>query len=255
MALKSGNLSSTEKALKILLTFVPNNPEMGTLELSKHLAIHKSTVSRLLHLLTDYGFLQQNADTKKYKLGRSVAEIGNAVIRSLNNSIVNTALPFLKELSELVGESVALEMLSGTDVILACHVEGQHHIRFSFTLGEKVPTNVAAGAKSMLAFCPPDVVNECLKNQFVKFNANTIVSKTKYREILEEVKLSGVSYDRGERYEDTHAIATPVFNLEGTPVAAVVIAGPAFRMTRQLLENIIVPLKKTAAEISQRLYY
>jgi DNA-binding IclR family transcriptional regulator len=255
MNLKSGNLSSTEKALKILLTFAPNNQEMGTLELSKHLAIHKSTVSRLLHLLTDYGFLQQNADTKKYRLGRSVAEIGNAVIKSLNNSIVNIAQPFLKDLCDTIGESVALEMLSGTDVILACHVEGQHHIRFSFTLGEKVPTNVAAGAKSILAFCDPDVVNECLKKPFVKFNANTIVSKSKYREILEEVKISEISYDRGERYEDTHAIATPVFNHEGTPVAAVVIAGPAFRMTPQSLDCIIAPLKKTAAEISQRLYY
>jgi IclR family transcriptional regulator, KDG regulon repressor len=255
MTLKSGNLSSTEKALKILLSFAPNNQEMGTLELSKQLSIHKSTVSRLLHLLTDYGFLQQNADTKKYKLGRSVAEIGNAVIKSLNNSIVNIAQPFLKELSDLVGESVALEMLSGTDVVLACHVEGQHHIRFSFTLGEKVPTNVAAGAKSILAYCPPDVVNECLNHQFEKYNENTIVSKTKYREILEEVKITGISYDRGERYEDTHAIATPVFNHEGIPIAAVVIAGPAFRMTPDLLDNIIEPLKKTAAQISQRLYY
>lgn len=238
-----------------MLTFTPNNQEIGTLELSKRLAIHKSTVSRLLHLLTDYGFLQQNADTKKYKLGRSVAEIGNAVIKSLNNSIVNIAYPFLQELSDIVGESVALEMLSGTDVILACHVEGQHHIRFSFTLGEKVPTNVAAGAKSILAFCEPDIVNECLKKPFVRFNSDTIVSKKRYREVLEEVKRSGFSYDRGERYADTHAIATPVFNHEGTPVAAVVIAGPAFRMTPELLDNIFVPLKKTAAEISQRLYY
>lgn len=255
MTLKSGNLSSTEKALKILLSFVPGNQEMGTLELSKHLSIHKSTVSRLLHLLLDYGFLQQNTDTKKYKLGRAAADIGNAIIKSLSNSIVNIAQPFLKELSDLVGESVALEMLSGTDVILASHVEGRHHIRFSFTLGEKVPTNVAAGAKSILAFCPPEVVNECLKKPFVRFNDNTIISKTKYREILQQVKISGISYDKGERYEDTHAIATPVFSHEGVPMAAVVIAGPAFRMTPELLDNIIDPLKKTAAQISQRLYY
>ena len=36
---KTGNLSSTEKALNILMAFAPDNHEMGTLELSKKLAI------------------------------------------------------------------------------------------------------------------------------------------------------------------------------------------------------------------------
>lgn len=228
---------------------------MGTLELSKKLGIHKSTVSRLLRLLTDHNFLQQNPETKKYLLGRSAAEIGNAVIKSLNNSIVSISQPYLNNLCEEIGESVALEMLSGTDVVLASHVEGQQHIRFSFKLGEQVPINVAAGAKSILAFSEKDFVNQCLRKKFVRFNDNTIISKKKYRELLEEVKRTGVAFDRGERYEDSHALATPIFNHEGAPVAAVVIAGPAFRMTPAFFKEAIVPLKKTSAEISQRLFY
>ncbi len=255
MKSKTGNLSSTEKALKILMSFSPYNHEMGTLELSKKLGIHKSTVSRLLRLLTDHDFLQQNPDTKKYLLGRSAAEIGNAVIKSLNNSIVSISQPYLNNLCEELGESVALEMLSGTNVVLACHVEGQQHIRFSFKLGEQVPINVAAGAKTILAFSNEDFVNQCLRKKFTRFNSNTIISKKKYRELLEKVKRTGVAFDRGERFEDSHAMATPIFNHEGTPVAAVVIAGPAFRMTPGYFNEAIVPLKKTAAEISQRLFY
>lgn len=247
--------SSTEKALKILLSFAPHNQEMGTLELSSKLGIHKSTVSRLLHLLTDHDFLQQNPENKKYSLGRSVAEIGNAVIKSLGNAMGNIAQPYLKTLSEMVGESVAMEVLNGTEVVLGCHVEGQRHIRFSFNIGEQVAINVAAGAKAILAYCSPDLVNQCLKKKFMRFNANTIVSKRAYRTILEEVRATGIAYDRGERHEDSHAIATPIFNHEGNPVAAVVIAGPAFRMTTQFLNDAIVPLKKTAAEISQKLFY
>ena len=252
---KNGNLSSTEKALKILMAFAPDNHEMGTLELSKRLDIHKSTVSRLLHLLADYGFLHQNPETRKYFLGRTVAEIGNAVTKSLHSAIVGIAQPHLNELSARVGESVALEVLSGTQVVLAGHVEGQSHIRFSFQLGEQVPIHVAAGAKAILAFSDPDLVGQCLKKKFVRFNANTIVSKKHYRQVLEEVKLSGIAHDRGERYEDSHAVATPIFNHAGAAVAAVVIAVPAFRMTPQFLENVVAPLKKTAGDISQKLLY
>ncbi len=252
---KSNNLSSTEKALKILLAFTPYNHEMGTLELSKILNIHKSTVSRLLHVLTTYGFLQQNPSTKKYFLGRSAAQIGDASVKSLNNAIVTISQPYLNKLSEALGESVALEVLSGNEVILSGHVEGQKHIRFSFRLGELVPINVAAGAKAILAFCDTQKVNQFLKRKFVRFNDHTIVSKKAYRDQLEEIKKTAIAYDHGERYEDSHAIATPIFNHEGNPVAAVVIAGPAFRMTPRFLEEAIAPLKKTAHEISRRLFY
>lgn len=238
-----------------MLSFAPDNPELGTLELSQRLGIHKSTVSRLLHLLADNNFLKQNLETKKYSLGRSVAEIGNAVIKSLDNGMGNIAQPYLKTLSEIVGESVSMEVLNGTDVVLGSHVEGQRHIRFSFNIGEQVAINAAAGAKAILAYCPTELVNQCLKRKFLRFNANTIVSKRSYRAILEEVRATGIAYDRGERHEDSHAIATPIFNHESNPVAAVVIAGPAFRMTTQFLNDAIDPLKKTAAVISQHLFY
>jgi IclR family KDG regulon transcriptional repressor len=255
MNLHSNTLSSTEKALKILMAFSPRNQEMGTIELSRKLGFHKSTVSRLLQTLTAHGFLQQNLETKKYLLGRSAAEIGNAVINSLNNALVTIAGPYLFELSEQVSESVALEQLSGTNVILASHVEGRRHIRFSFLLGEQLPINVAAGAKAILAYCPPEFVDTCLKKKFVRFNERTIVSKKQFRELLKQVRKTQIAFDKGERYEDTFAIATPIFNHESMPVAAVVIAGPAFRMTPQFLNDTVAPLKKTAAEISQRLFF
>jgi DNA-binding IclR family transcriptional regulator len=249
------NLSSTEKALKLLLAFIPYNNEMGTLELSKKLGIHKSTVSRLLHLLTANDFLYQNPETKKYMLGRAIAEMGNAVIKSLDTAIVTIAQPHLNDLCHLVRESVAMEVLTGTNVVLSGQVEGQSHIRFSFKPGEQVPINVAAGAKAILAFCDPDFVDLCIKQKFNRFTANTIVSKKRYKEVLEEVRKTGIAYDNGERFEDSHAIATPIFNHTGIPVAAVVVAGPAFRMTPKFLEEIIVPLKKTATDISKRLFY
>jgi IclR family transcriptional regulator, KDG regulon repressor len=249
------SLSSTEKALKLLRAFSPQHTEMGTLELSKKLGIHKSTVSRLLHLLAANDFLYQNPETKKYMLGRAIIEMGNVVISSLNTAIVSIAQPHLTGLCNLVGESVALEVLSGTDIVLSGQVEGQSHIRFSFKPGERVPINVAAGAKAILAYCQPDFVSLCLKEKFIRYTANTIVSKKKYLSVLEEVRKTGVAYDHGERYEDSHAIATPIFNHTGAPIAAVVIAGPAFRLTPKYLDEIIQPLQQTAAEISKRLFY
>jgi DNA-binding IclR family transcriptional regulator len=247
-------MSSTEKALKIMMAFTPHNHPMGTLELSNKLGIHKSTVSRLLNLLADNSFLQKDSETKKYILGRAAAEIGDAIHRSLKNEIVTIARPYLNKLCEAVSESVALEVVSGTDVVLAYHSEGRRHIRFSFQLGERVPLHVAAGAKTILAHSPPEFVDLCLQGKLKRYTENTIVSKSRFRQVLTEVRNTGLAYDYGERYEDTRAIAAPILNHDGIADAAVVIAGPAFRLTAAFLKGVVVPLKKTAADIAQRLF-
>ena len=45
-----------EKALSILLEFIPHNRPMGTVDLSAKLNLHKSTVNRMLHVLSRFGF-------------------------------------------------------------------------------------------------------------------------------------------------------------------------------------------------------
>jgi len=252
---KTANSSSAEKALSILLAFTPFNNEMGTTELSNKLGMHKSTTSRLIKLLVNTHFLQQNPLTRKYMLGRSALRIGHATTRSLDSKLLAVAQPCLMELSQLLGESVALEMLSGTNVVLALHVEGPSHIRFNFQQGEQVPINVAAGAKVILSHSDPQFLELCLEQDFRRFNENTIVSKTKYRKLLKKIKQSSIAYDKGERYIDTHAMATPIYNLEGSTKAAVVIAGPAFRLTDAFLKSAAPALKATAEKISTLLFY
>ncbi len=252
---KNGNSSSAEKALSILLAFTPDNNEMGTTDLSVKLGMHKSTVSRLIKLLVETNFLQQNPLTRKYLLGSSALRIGHATTRSLDRQLLAVAQPCLAELSQLLGESVAMEMLSGTNVVLALHVEGPSHIRFNFQQGEQVPLNVAAGAKVILSQSDPKFVKICLEQEFQKFNENTIVSKTEYRKLLKKIKKTGIAYDKGERYLNTHAIATPIYDLEGKTKAAVVIAGPAYRLTDSFLESAIAPLRATAEKISKLLFH
>jgi IclR family KDG regulon transcriptional repressor len=254
MKQKGGGLSSAEKVLKILLAFLPHNQEMGTLELSDKLGLHKSTVSRLLHLLTGHQFLRQDPANKKYKLGKSAAEIGSAVIDSLNSSIVTIAQPYLHELCNALGESVALELLARDRVVLAYDLEGSQHIRFSFRRGERLPLHVAAGAKAILAFSSEEFVRSSLQGRLTRYTPKTITSPKALRAELEEIRRRGVAFDLGERYIDVYALAAPIFNHEKKPVAAVVIAGPDARMKAHMESPPTVALlKETAARISAQL--
>ncbi|SHO43859.1 IclR family transcriptional regulator [Desulfopila aestuarii] len=246
--------SSVEKALNILLAFAPHNTEMGTTEISMKLGMHKSTTSRLISILVATNFLQQNRQTRKYSLGRSAYRIGHAATRSTDTRLLAVAQPYLIELSQKTGESIALELVSGLNVILALHVEGPSHLRFNFQQGELVPINVAAGAKVILAYSDAAFVESCLQREFEKFNDKTIVSKDEYRKLLAKIRSEGIAYDRGERYPDIHAMAVPIRNPEGQPTAAVIMAGPASRLTDSFLRSVIADLQETAEKITKQLY-
>lgn len=253
---KLNNSSSVEKALNILLQFSSFNSELGTKDLSTRLGINKSTTNRLILQLAANNFLQQNPLTKKYMLGPSAIKIGKAATRSLNSRLIAIAQPCLTELSQLTGETTALEILSGVNIVLACQVCGLNHIGFNFHQGEIVPINVAAGAKAILSYCEPDFLNICLQQQqFEKFNENTIVDTASYRRLLKDIKKTGIAYDFGERYLDSNAIAVPIYGPKGPPKAAIVIAGPAFRLNESFFEYVLPHLRETANNISKALFY
>ncbi|MEJ2136952.1 MAG: IclR family transcriptional regulator [Desulfofustis sp.] len=250
----STNNSSAEKVLKLLMAFSTSEMEMGTTELSVRLGMHKSTTSRLIKTLVCTGFLQQNPTTRKYLLGMSAYRLGYAATRTLNTRLLAVAHPYLYSLAQHTGESVAMEMVSGINIILASQVEGPSHLRFNFQQGEVVPINVAAGAKAILAHSSSDFRETCLQGEFKRFNPRTIVSKQEYRELLKQIKATGVAYDRGERYTDIYAMAVPILLTDGSPKAAVVIAGPASRLTDAFLKSADRPLRETAAKISELLH-
>ena len=80
--------SSVQKAIGILLSFIPDNKAMGNLELSKSLGMNKSTISRLTqYSRSSYRRFLANSDTlwnRGCQLGRPDAtmyssSIGRAV--------------------------------------------------------------------------------------------------------------------------------------------------------------------------------
>jgi DNA-binding IclR family transcriptional regulator len=246
---------AVEKALDILMVFVPHNPEMGTIELSARMGFHKSTTSRLLHVLAGKGFLQQNAQTKKFQLGPSALAVGSAIKRSLDTNLVHIAKPYMDDLRDSLKETIGLEVFSGTNTVLAYLSEGPHRTNLAGNVGDILSVHAAAGAKAILAFSPPEVRTRVLKGGFPALTPNTITDPKVLQREFQEIRRRGFSFDNEEHDIGTNAIGAPIFNNTGKPVAALVVAGPCQRIKRKFDSPIAVQLKETSAKISKLLYY
>ena len=253
---KSNDYHSVQKALQILLSFVPHNSDMGTSEISSRLGLHKSTVSRLLNVLTRYGFLQHDAKTRKFRLGPSAAKISTALKQSLSEHLIGIAQPHIDDLRNEIGETVALEVWVGNGTLLAYRAEVLR-LRRAYLLrpGDRVPVHVSAGARAILGFLAPQVVDSVLQGPFERHTDNTIVDPIMLKEQIRKARDEGFAISRGERHPDSNIIAVPIFDYEKRPVAAIALFTTTERLPELLETGIVSKLNKTAALISAKLLY
>lgn len=246
---------SLEKALKVLLSFMPYNQEAGTLELSNHLGVHKSTVSRLLRVLESYGFLQQNPQTRKFTLGPSISELGWALNESLISHLIRVAIPFVDQLRNSLEETVVLEVASGGSSIIGYMAEGPGPVRIKGTIGGRHWYHAAAGAKAILAFSSAEFREQILGKELIRCTPNTIVDRNALEREINLIRRRGFSFDNEERNIGIRAFGCAVFNHEGKPVAGLVAAGPLQRITWNRRSTFIPLLKEAANKLSEQLGY
>jgi IclR family transcriptional regulator, KDG regulon repressor len=244
---------SIEKVLRILLAFTPNNDEKTATEIASHLGIHVSTSVRLLGALATHGFVYKDPRTKRYSLGRSAFEVGQAVYRSAQGRIVVVAQTYIDQLRDELGEHIGLEVLSGHRTVITYRASGSQAISVEFDIGDSLPIHAVAGGKAILAFSSPSFVEAILREGLPPLTPNTITDPQVFRDRLAEYRETGVAYDFGEVDLDYHFVAAPIFGIDGRPVAAVVTGGWANRIESHFSEKVIMAVKKTAAQISSRL--
>jgi IclR family KDG regulon transcriptional repressor len=246
---------SLDRALKILLTFETQNKEVGIVELSNLLGLHKSTVSRIMKVLAAYDFLEQNPQTKKFSLGQTNIRLAISLKQSLRSNMVQIAKPYVDDLRDRFGETTVLETFVGRNWVMVYVAEGPGRIRLSAEVGERMPIHVAAGSKAFLAFSSPELRASLLKGNLKRYTKNTIISPKKLNRHFEIIRRQGFALDKGELDEEIYAIAVPIFGYQDKPVATLAIAGQPKRIMQANNSLTISALKEAAKEVSNRFGY
>jgi IclR family pca regulon transcriptional regulator len=206
-------------------------------------------------VLVTHGFLYQNPWTKKYSLGKSAFDIGNAVYQTVRERMAIIAQPYVDELRDSTGHSIVLEVLIGNTCVHAYLARGTTQLRSRFIMGNRLPAHIVAGGKVMLAFSPPDFVDSVVKEGLIRLTPNTVTEPKILKQKLAKYRQMGLAYDLGESDLDYHFVAAPVFNFAKKPVAAVVTGDLAEKVRKGFNPKILSALKETAAKISARLMY
>lgn len=245
--------NSIEKALNVLNIFPPYNRELSTNEISEILGYQKTTTIRTLLPLTRYGFLEQNKENKKFKLGPSIAILSLSFNRSMENKLVQLAKPYMVELKDTIQETIVLEVLSGRTTVRAYVIESPGPFRYEGQIGGRLPINAAAGAKSILAYLDPEALEYYLDSDLPRRTPSTVTDIDQFKKQLTQIKADGIAFDIEEFDPYICGMGAPVFNAKSIPVAAVVVVSLKGHLKKDINSEKAIQLKKTAEKISEEL--
>lgn len=247
-------LKTIEKALMVFKCFAQGETSLGTTELANRLDTNVTTMSRVLSTIKKQGFLEQDPRTRRYRLGPAMVELAQAVYRSLDGGVADVAAPIANKLRDEVEERIHLEVLSGANIYLAYVAETPKPISLKIQAGDQVIPNAHSGAKAIVAFSRPDVIDYWLAQDLPSFTKNTITNPDELRKKYEEIRENGIAYDYGEYLEEVNAVGAPIFNHKNDPVAALIIVVPSYRMRKKWNPRHIAKLKDAANAISSKLH-
>lgn len=245
-------LSSVANAIRLLTSF-SGDDELGITTLATRLRLAKSTVHRLAATLTSEGFLEQNVQTGKYRLGVALFELGALVRRRMD--VANEARPRLRELLEKTGETVQLGIVDQFSVLYVYEMESRHAIRTAAAVGGRAPLHCTAVGKVLLAAQPPQYIDQLIRRGLPASTPKTLTRREALLEMLDEVRARQHAIDDEESESGLRAIAAPVRNHLGTVTAALGVAAPVQRMSKKVMQACVPSVIETANAVSARLGY
>lgn len=247
-------VQSAERIFQVM-EVLADNGEMGLMELSAALGLHKSTVHRLLMSLIYMGYAKQDEATQKYMLSYKVVSMAGKVLD--RTDILQVAKPYLERLSDISGEAVHLVQREENNILYIYKIEAKvGTIRMVSHVGMVHPMYCSGVGKAIMATLPEDEVKQIWNESIIeKKTDKTITDYAKMQEILEEVRENGYALDDEENEKGVRCIAACLYGHQREVKYAFSISGPTSRMTKERVKELSVDMLKVQEELSRELGY
>ena len=147
-------VKSLQKALEILNCFTKKS-SWGVTEISEQLDLNKSNVHNILTTFKAMGYLDQDDESGRYKLGLSVYSLCYSLGQNL--SIGSVAAPYLQELADMAGERVYLAIPHEQEIIYVTSAYPKTSSDLMRPImGEHAQMHCTGLGKAMLAYLPEE---------------------------------------------------------------------------------------------------
>jgi IclR family acetate operon transcriptional repressor len=222
-----GGMQVITRAAAILGALAESGGGRSLAQLAARTELPKTTVHRICAALERVGYVQTDAASGRRELGPGLLRLAFSGRRDL----VTLLQPWLERLSTELNETVDLAVLDGGQVLfVAQNPAPQRELMAIARVGASFPAYSLASGKVLLAGLPDDEVLRRLPRRLEPTLGGRPRTREALLQELDEVRRSGLGYEREEMRHGICAVAVAVFDADGR-AASVAVPMPAARFT------------------------
>jgi IclR family acetate operon transcriptional repressor len=248
---KSENVRSVERALSIVGVVAESRGTLSGSDIANQMKLHPATVHRLLGTLVRFGWIEQNQDTSRYKLGTRMVGLGARALHA--HPLIQHSRESLRRLSEISEFTSYLSVLVGKRVTYLARSAGKLSMSLEFEAGASHSAHATADGKLLLAYLPDHERDQLIDGMELRpYTAATIVDKKKLVKELTDIRSKGYAFDNGERWEFLRGVAVPVFDVQETVLSSLSCYGRT-ELAKDIEKQLPQEMMLVAEEFSHRL--
>ncbi|WP_246989749.1 IclR family transcriptional regulator [Halorientalis marina] len=251
MSQQTKPLSTVEKTF-VIIDLIKNKGQAGVSELAKETSLPESTVHSHLTTLEQVGYLVN--ENGSYRLSPLFLALGEKARNQY--TLYTRGKSEVRQLADDTGEVASIAVHERGQGIFLWRLKGENAASLESYDGYTIDLHTTAVGKAMLSGFSDERVDEIIdEHGLTAKTTNTITDRDTLFKTLDDIRDSGVAYDREERVHGLHAVAAPVSDGDGRIMGAVSVAGPSGRLQNQHLEEYGAKVKSSASMIELNMSY
>ena len=245
-AVENGGVQSVHRALDVLEALAAAGGTASLTDLAAACGLPVPTLHRLANTLAGRGYLRQAPD-RRYSLGSRLVPLGTDAHALLGER----ALPVLRGLAELTGESANLAVLTQGRAEYVAQAPGRHTMRTFTEVGNRVALHCTGVGKALLAAIAPAHAARLIDaGPLEARTAATLTDPAAVRAEIALIRERGYALDEGEMEVGVRCFAV---GMPGSAPMALSVSGPAARMTDDRIAPVVTALHDAAGRLRDHL--
>ena len=159
------------KGLAVIKAFSRDHSALTLSEIAASARMPAATARRCLLTLEELGYVTRRG--RAFLLRPKVLELGAAYLESMD--IEHLTKTHLEELARVTGDSAALSVLDGNDIVYVARTSVRTLVRLEAHVGSRFPAHVTSMGRVLLAGVEPERLDQYFRTQkFVALTTQTV---------------------------------------------------------------------------------
>lgn len=242
--------SLVERCFAIVELLANDAAAMRLGEIAEKLALQKSAAHRMLNVLCEIGWVEQEQVTGFYKLSLRLGILGQRFLSATH--LTDVCQPVLEELAAASAELVRMAVIQGETLTWVAQVQGaKNGLKYQPEMVAKVRLGSTANGKAYLSTLrPKDALRIAIKSADERQDG-TISSVEDFIKELKLARKRGWAISDAQTEPGVVAIAAPITLIGGTTVGTVSVAGPSSRLTMEQHGSVASSVLAAAAKLGE----